>query len=177
MLNKYIEKEVLVPSFLIELTLNITSLKDDLIKMIEKGILENSNMNHKTNVKGQMTHWKYFISNESFLNVLDQGINEIEKNIKLKDAHLWDAWGIKMFNRNYTAYHHHAEGLYSGILYLNDSEQILHFPQLNIESHPKEGSFLFFSSHLMHGTKNYNFKNIKYAIPFNFKEKKFWAND
>jgi len=174
MLSKYIEKEVLVPSFLIELTLNVTSVKDDLIKTIEKGILENSNMNYKTNVKGQMTHWKYFNSNQSFLSVLDQGFLEIEKNMKLKEGHIFDAWGIKIFDRGYTVYHNHSEALYSGILYLNDSEQVIHFPRLNIEINPKEGSFLFFSSHLIHGTKNYNFKNIKYAIPFNFKEKKTW---
>jgi hypothetical protein len=55
MLIKQINKNIQTPIFFIEIKLNILEYKDILISEIEKGILENSNMNFKTHVKGKMT--------------------------------------------------------------------------------------------------------------------------
>jgi len=58
--NLILEKNIEKATFLYECILeNINTKK--LIKEIEHGITLPSNMNHKTNVRGEMTDWKYFI--------------------------------------------------------------------------------------------------------------------
>ena len=55
-----------------------------------------------------------------------------------------------------------------------DYHQTVDFPELNIKIKPKEGSFLFFSSILNHKSDKNRSLISKYAIPFNFNEKKYW---
>ena len=62
---------------------------------------------------------------------------------------------------------HDQEAFFSGIVYLSDSDQLLNFPQLNIDIRPRVGSVLIFSGDLEHGTKDCVLKEPKYAIPFN----------
>jgi hypothetical protein len=84
MLNKYIEKKIEIPIFFLELFVDISNFKELLIQEIEKGILEKSNMNFKSNVKGYMTNWNYFLSNINLHKILDIAIQEIENFHKLK---------------------------------------------------------------------------------------------
>jgi hypothetical protein len=176
MLNKFIERPIDINCFLIELQLNINKVKDKLINDIEKGILDEDNMNHKTNVTGKMTSWKYFNNNLNFHNLLDIGFNEIKKYIKLKPSFLHDSWGIKINKNDYTAYHNHFDMTYSGILYLNNFEEPINFPQYNLSITPKEGTFLFFSGLLEHGVDKNTKDTVKYAIPFNILKNKPWNN-
>lgn len=169
MLIRHIEKNIKKDIFLCEVVLNVNNVKDLLIVDIEKGIVDQSNQNYKTNVLGNMTDWKYFSNNEIFQKKMLEGMNEIKKTLKLNTIiKLTDAWGIKINEGEQTKYHDHSDvSKYSGILYLNDNEQTLNFPELNISIKPKEGHFLFFSSILVHGTDINISNKPKYAIAFN----------
>jgi len=175
MIQKQIEKSIKVPIFFYELILDISQEKDYLISEIEKGINENSNLNYITNVVGQMTSWNYFKNNKTFIEVLDRGITEIEQNINLPYCFLEEAWGIKVSQKDYTKEHSHGTSTYSGILYLNEDNIPILFPQLNLEIFPQKGTFLLFSSCLTHKTKKHISSISKYAIPFNFKEVIQWT--
>jgi hypothetical protein len=77
MLKKLILKPINIDCFLIELRLNVKDVKDTLINDIEKGVLLKDNNNNITNVKGQMTSWKYFNNNKDFHKILDVAFDEI----------------------------------------------------------------------------------------------------
>lgn len=175
MIQKQIEKSIDVPIFFYELILDISQEKDYLISEIEKGINENSNLNYVTNVVGKMTAFNYFKDNKTFIEVLDRGMTEVEKNINLAHCFLEEAWGIKVSQKDYTKEHSHGNSTYSGVLYLNNVNIPILFPQLKLEIFPQKGTFLLFSSCLKHKTKK-NISSIsKYAIAFNFKEVIQWT--
>lgn len=173
-INKYIEKNISLPIFFAECSLDVTDTKDYFISKIEEGINSEQNNNYKTNVKGKMTAWDFFVRDKNFHSILDNGIEQIDKFIKLKRSNLVEAWGIKIKKGNETIFHNHSDCMYSGILYLNDTELPIHFPQLDIEIVPKTGTFLLFSGILDHGTNANKSEQAKYAIPFNFIESKDW---
>lgn len=172
-LNKHIERNIQHSVFLIELSLDIKNYKDSLIKDIEIGI-HNSNFNFKTNVKGYMTDWKYFNDNKIFLEILGKAFEEIESYMRLKNVYLAESWGIKLIKGNNTELHNHNTREYAGILYLNECDNLLNFPELNMKIKPKEGTFLLFTSTLMHEAAVNKIDISKYAIPFNFAENKAW---
>lgn len=174
LISKHIERSISVPVFFFQVDLDISNFKKELINEIEKGIKKKTNLNHITNVKGKMTEWKYFNNNKSFHKILSMGLSEIKKSFQFNDCFLVDSWGIKISENDHTTLHNHYTCHYSGILYLNDCEQTVDFPELNIKIKPREGSFLFFSSILNHKSDKNRSLISKYAIPFNFNEKKYW---
>ena len=171
-LLKKIHNTISYPIFFYELQLNIDDYKNEFIYTINKGIKQHSNFNYKTNVKGKMTDWHTFLFDKKFHKVIGQGIDEIKKFIKFKPAYLKEAWGIRIDKGDKTTLHDHFESLYSGILYLNKSDVVISFPEIDTHLKPKEGTFLFFSSLLKHGTEENMQEEPKYAIPFNFAESK-----
>ena len=173
-INKYIEKEINIPIFFSECSIDITDTKDYFISKIEESINSKENNNHKTNVKGKMTPWNFFVNDQNFHKILDKGVGQISKFIKLKKSYLEEAWGIKIEKGNETLFHNHDECKFSGILYLNNTELPIYFPQLDINIVPKMGTFLLFSAILNHGTNVNKSEQAKYAIPFNFSEVKIW---
>jgi hypothetical protein len=109
MLIKQINKDIKVPIDFIELKLNILEHKDILISEIEKGIIENSNMNFKTNVKGKMTAWDYFNKNTYFRKILSESFDHIEGIFDFPECHLLEAWGIKIEEGERTNLHNHSD--------------------------------------------------------------------
>jgi len=174
MLIKQINKDIKVPIDFIELKLNILEHKDILISEIEKGIIENSNMNFKTNVKGKMTAWDYFNKNTHFKKILSESFDHIEGIFDFPECHLLEAWGIKIEEGERTILHNHSTNAFSGILYLNKSDLPVRFPEIKVEIKPEEGTFLLFSGLLKHGTSRNRSSKPKYAIPFNFNVIKDW---
>jgi len=174
MLNKYIEKKIQVPIFFAECSIDITDIKDYFISKIEENINSKENNNYITNVKGKMTSWNLFANDQNFHKILDKGTEQIGKFIKLPRSYLANAWGIKIEKGNETIFHNHRENEFSGILYLNNTELPIHFPELNIYIVPKTGTFLFFSAILNHGTDVNKSEESKYAIAFNFNLFKDW---
>ena len=145
--NKIIERNILRKAQLYEIELKIDS--NYFINKIEDSLKE-KNLNYATNVKGKMTVSK----------IVTWG----------KKKSLQSAWGIKIEEGDFTARHNHSACALSGILYLNNVNQTLEFPDLGISVEPKEGSFLVFTPWLDHYTEISESAEPKYAIAFNFED-------
>ena len=165
---KTLKDKVKVDYLLIEGTMNLDS--SYFIKEIDKGIQENNNENFKTNVKGYMTSWKYFVQNINFIKVLLPLFDYLDSLENIKKCSLDSAWGIKEGFGNYTASHDHAPNYLSGIIYLNDHTQTLLFPEIQKEFQPKQNFFILFSSFLIHKTIRNTANMDKYAISFNLNQ-------
>ena len=93
----------------------------------------------------------------------------IDVNLKPYKYYLRNAWGLKEGWGEYTAFHTHGNTAYfSGLIYLNDHDSKLEFPELDKNVIVKKGKLVIFSSFLLHGTKRNAIKEPKYAIAFNF---------
>tara|TARA_A100001391_G_scaffold199773_1_gene183354 strand:- start:7347 stop:7880 length:534 start_codon:yes stop_codon:yes gene_type:complete len=166
--NKIIERNILRKAQLYEIELKIDS--NYFINKIEDSLKE-KNLNYATNVKGKMTGWNAFNDDKNFLSALDKGIKEVSKIVTWgKKKSLQSAWGIKIEEGDFTARHNHSACALSGILYLNNVNQTLEFPDLGISVEPKEGSFLVFTPWLDHYTEISESAEPKYAIAFNFED-------
>ena len=143
-----------------------------LINKIEKGI-QNSNYNFKTNVVGYMTDFRFF--NEELLKTdfMYQLFDKLD-NYKFLDRYMLDeSWGVKESYGCYTKEHTHKQSNISGVIYLNNHNQELIFPEINQSIKPEKGRFVIFSSFLKHYTKRNLENNNKYAIAFNLKYKTY----
>jgi len=150
---------------------NIKDISTDyFINKINQNI--NTDLSFTTNVKGHMTDWRLFEKDENFLRLLSQ-IHQ-ENNLDFdNDLKLVDAWGIKMEEGCQTIKHNHIENSISGSFYLNDCDNKIFFPQLKLEIPIEKNTCIFFSSILEHYTTPIK-KDTKYAIVFNFNEKRDW---
>lgn len=153
---------------------NVSLDTEYFINQIEKGIKEENNQNFKTNVKGMMTDWKFFLNDKKFLQFLLPLIQYVDdKYLAEKSYTLVEAWGLKETFSQYTRLHDHEQSIWSGVLYLNDIDQSLVFPDINEEVEAKTGNFAIFSSFIKHRTKNRILHDkFKYGIAFNFDERK-----
>ena len=111
---------------------------DYFIKKIEDNI--DSELSGRTNVKGLMTSYKLFINDNLLKKILHPVVDKVEavKNFGTGRMHLFDAWGIKLLIGQHTQAHTHRGSYLSGIWYLNDCDNPLIFPQLNLNIKPKK---------------------------------------
>jgi|TARA_Y100001937_G_scaffold83871_1_gene113486 hypothetical protein len=170
---KDIQKPIKKDCFFIEC--EIKNLHNNyFIKGIEQGINAESNRNYKTNVKGKMTSWFWFAKDPKFIDIVQTGIDYLDEHgPSLPPYFLKEAWGIKTGFRDKTVRHSHGAAVVSGVYYLNDNDQILYFPQLDLEIKPEKNKLIMFSAFLDHYTNLNKQKTEKYAIAFNlFEEKK-----
>ena len=142
------------------------------IPKIEEGIQSKDNLNFKTNVIGSMTRWNFFNEDPEFQKILVKLINYVEqKNLAIGRYKLKDAWGIKEQYGNRTVEHNHSKDLFSGIIYLNQINSPLIFPQIKETIYPEVGTFAVFSGFLNHKTEGRILENKnKYAVVFNVSE-------
>ena len=161
------EGEINIPYFFLETDLENVDC-NYFIQKIEEGIRYENNKSFVTNVKGEMTDWKYFKSDKIFLNMLFPVLDYIEHHLDLTRYELSNCWGLKEGWGHYTSLHHHDPCYFSGALYLNDHDSELNFPQLKKTIPTKKNKLLLFSSRLEHGTKRNIIKEPKYALAFNF---------
>jgi hypothetical protein len=167
-LLREIQTNIQVPVFLLVKKLNIDVRY--FIEHIEKGIKEVNNNNYTTNVLGKMTAWNYFCKNQKFeTTILCEAVDTVENKIKNLDrCRLTNAWGIKHEMGEKTQKHDHKKDVFSGIVYLNKSDQALHFDEIDQKIDPEEGLLILFSSILKHYTFRNTSNKAKYAIAFNF---------
>ena len=142
------------------------------VNKIEEGIKKEDAMNNKTNVKGYMTSYRYFNEDVEFFNIVHKFMDYFEKNnLSQYPYTILDSWGIKETFGHFTEKHNHRKSLWSGVIYLSNTNQSLIFPDINEEVEAKVGNFAIFSSFLDHETKNRVPKNeVKYGMSFNFIE-------
>ncbi len=143
------------------------------IKKINEGCDLNDNLSYKTNVKGEMTSFKYFNNDIEFLKILFPIFDFIDEDTSIKTYRLQDSWGIKNNIGSYTAMHQHLSAYISGAIYLNNHDQLLEFPEINEKVKPEIGSFVIFTSFLEHGCKRNLTNKTKYGISFNIKNVTF----
>ena len=164
-IEKHIEKKIEIDYFFIEGVVNIDV--NYFLKKIENCVNFEENLNYKTSVKGKVTPFQYFRKDPMFLQLIDNFISYLDDNIDLTKYHLEEAWGFKVGNKEQTNFHKHLPAIWSGVIYLNDHEQILEFPEINKQIKPSVGKFVLFSSFLKHGCKKNNTDNFKYGLSFN----------
>ena len=165
-INKFIERDARIRSYFFEFhLLNINT--ESFIKKINQHI-EQKNLNDQTNVQGEMTDWKAFLNDEDLRKILYDCFFELKDYAKIGKVTVDEAWGIKINKGDFTFEHNHGGTMFSGVLYLSDSEQKLVFPELEIEVTPKKGTLVMFNSYLKHKTNSINKSDEpKYGIAFN----------
>lgn len=143
---------------------------DYFIQKIEEGIKLESNMSGKTNVYGEMTSYNFFVNDINFFKVLLSLNDYIDNNHLTEGSYtLCDAWGIKESFSHYTDMHKHTSFYISGVIYLNDTNEKLYFPEIDEIVESKKNKFAIFSPFLKHGTKKrINDDTIKYGLAFNW---------
>tara|TARA_R100000697_G_C5382596_1_gene180440 strand:- start:53 stop:595 length:543 start_codon:yes stop_codon:yes gene_type:complete len=165
-IHKHIEKKILQDYFLIEGFVDINAKY--FIDQINKGIVREDNLSHRTYVKDQMTCWDYFNEDEKFIKILHTFMDFLDKNIPMSRYRLTDAWGYRMNSGGETREHDHKPNIWSGVLYLNNHKQTLDFPEIKYTVKPEKGKFVIFSSILLHKSERHRESDPKYGISFNF---------
>ena len=145
------------------------------IEKIKEGCAAPGEKNYQTNIKGKMTDWKFFVNDKNFAKIFSKFVSYIDDSMNLSNYYLFDAWGFELNFNEKTLTHMHQEALWSGVLYLNSSNQTLNFPQIGEKLKPEIGTFALFSSFLYHGCERSNDNFSKYGISFNANETKPWG--
>ena len=140
------------------------------IEKIKQGCAAPGEKNYQTNIKGKMTDWGFFLSDQNFLNILTRFIDTVDKNINMGNYYLKSSWGFSVGYGGQTDFHKHIPSVWSGVLYLNSSTQELKFPEINKSIKPERGVFALFSPFLMHGCEPNNDEISKFGISFNLDE-------
>ena len=168
-LQKYMQREIKTyieqPVFLF-----VDTIKIDIKyfkQRIEEGIAHESNRNYQSNVQSKMTAWNFFCDDEVFIKQIFRPVRDIiEKKTNEGKWKLHNAWGIKQANDERTIDHNHRPSFASGVVYLDDCDQELHFDQIDQVIKPQKGLLVLFSGLLSHYTTR-NKSNDKYALSFN----------
>ena len=121
-----------------------------------------------------MTSWHFFNKDLKFNIILSKLIEYVDSYYNFNPYVLSESWGIEMRQGQKTNYHDHQASYWSGVLYLNESEQLLKFPDINQEVKPGKGVFALFSPFLKHGCSTNYSDEPKYGISFNMREVKNW---
>tara|TARA_Y100000004_G_scaffold147264_1_gene168376 strand:- start:603 stop:1124 length:522 start_codon:yes stop_codon:yes gene_type:complete len=164
-INKYFNKKVAKNYFFVEGTLDIDC--EYFIKKINQGVQEKDNMNFRTNIKGEMTSFKYFINDFEFHKIYFQLIDYLEIDQNLSNHKLEDAWGLKCDIGSKTLNHDHDGNIISGVIYFNTHPQLLEFNEINQTVKPEPGKFVIFSPFLKHECKRSMSNETKYGLSFN----------
>ena len=144
------------------------------IEKIKNSCSSDNNLNFKTNIKGLMTPWNFFVDDKNFINLVSLFVDYIDDNYENKNYYLRDAWGFEIKPNQKTTYHAHKEASWCGVIYLNNCQQLLNFPEIKESIKPEIGAFALFSPFLNHGCeRNYDIIS-KFGISFNMYETKLW---
>ena len=140
------------------------------IQESREGFKREDNLTNQTNIKDEMTSFHHFVRDKKFIEFGKEVIKFIDSKIKQHPYHCNEAWGFKIGPNNLTTYHEHADALWSGVLYLNNHEQTLNFPEIGKKVKPAPGKFALFSGILRHGCESNHTKESKWGISFNMYE-------
>ena len=141
------------------------------LKSLQTEIKNNTikSLRNRTNVKGQMTYWNYFIDKKIFNKV---------KDITYK--YFWyDAWGNILNKNDYVEEHDHITVnpkiklpcSHSGILYLTDQEPGTYFKKYDVTIKPELGKIIIFKSNVLHSVKKCDTSKERITLAFNGRRK------
>ena len=133
--------------------------------------------NHKTNVKAQMTEWQMWheFGFKELANIvlnLSKEISIIKYNKSIEPV-LVDIWGMKYKSEDFALLHDHWPSLWSFVYYVNSPEGApgLFFPEIEKEIKIEPGFLIFFEGHVKHSVKSTKFKDFRYVVSGNIKER------
>jgi hypothetical protein len=134
----------------------------------EKIINAKKNMSYKTNVRGEMTDFKYFNQDPDF----HQFLQNIKDNIfLLKETNFTidDSWGnIYSKAGDYALPHDHRSAtVASGLLYFNSEGPGTYFQEYDLTVSEKVGRYVIFHPKLIHEVKKYNYISKRVTLAFN----------
>jgi len=171
-IEKFFNKKVQKEYFFIKGKIDLDS--DYFINKIKSCWGTENQLNKITNIKGLMTTWDYFVKDPKFLEIMSKLLYYIDSELNFGPYGLNEAWGFEIKKNQHTAFHDHASKLWSGVIYLNSSQQNLIFPEINQIIKPEPGAFGVFSSFLKHGCHLNTEDDSKFAIAFNMVEITSW---
>ena len=127
-------------------------------------------ISYKTNVKGGMPDWRFFVDKDIFKRFLDFVIDQ-NKNLNSKlfenfyeTKSIRDAWGNALKKGDSVDLHKHP--CYHGILYLTEGNPLI-LPELDIEINPTVGSYYIFPPEVLHYVNEQKNESIRYNLIFN----------
>ena len=167
---KPIEKD----SFILISRIHDPDLIQRLISDTTMGTKSKMNSSYKTNVKGKMTRFKYFNSNDNFIKFLDL-IHPNFKKVIQRSIQLKDSWGNILDKNDYVKTHNHHPSSVSGILYLTTGMST-YFPLYNKHIEAEAGKFVLFDSMLDHSVPKNKSSKKRYTLSFNFELKGDYDN-
>ena len=177
MLNKHmqitkdVQRKLLREYFFIKGKINIDC--NYFKEKMKIGFDENENLNYRTNVKGKMTSFKFFVNDKKFQKMVGEFNMYIDKYQNFHPYGIQDAWGFTTEPGEGTVPHDHL-CLWSGVVYLNKCDQPLVFKEIDEQVDPEEGSFALFSPWLLHGCEPNTDTVVKWGMSFNMGERKSW---
>jgi len=167
-INKYVFQKYLQPYFFTKGKIEIDS--DYFINEIKKSCESNENLNFKTNIKGSMTPYCFFNEDKKFNEIAQQFVNHVDFYHSFPKYYLHNSWGFELKPNQETTYHSHYKELWAGVIYLNECNQELEFPQIGESLKPEKGAFALFNGFLLHGCKKNTDKTSKFGLSFNMHE-------
>jgi len=159
-------------SILIQPTVNHTQFKDLLLKQIEKTTYEK-----RINNKESITKTDYHIRETQrewvkiFTLNTQNTLQEIINTLQFEKAYFLSVWFQQYHTNDFHAFHHHGMSDYSGIYYLELSDNT--YTQILVNDKIKdievsEGDIVVFPSQLRHRCPKVTTNNRRTIISFNF---------
>ncbi len=170
--NKKINEKIEVPYFFYEGKFEKID-SNYFIEKINEGIKLYDNQSHKTNISGFMTAWNFFDKDIELDKLLWPILDVVDSDIQKQRYFVRESWGFKLGMGNYTSQHNHTKDniFASGVIYLNEHEQLLEFKDIGKKIKPEVGTVALFSSFLNHGCIRNTCEKEKYGISFNLELK------
>tara|TARA_Y100000004_G_C8874286_1_gene394694 strand:- start:444 stop:1001 length:558 start_codon:yes stop_codon:yes gene_type:complete len=156
-----------------EVILNNPKMDKLIIKEINK---QGDKMNHKTNVKAQMTEWQMY-NKPGFKDLADIAktiggqISKLKYNVDISFS-LKNIWGMKYKSGEQAIPHDHWPALWSFAYYVNAPEGApgLFFPEMGDQGGERKlqkGLMVFFQGHIKHSVRPTKFKGYRYVVSGN----------
>ena len=171
-------KDMPLKSFIttFECKLNEPEMDKQIKKVIDK---YGDRINHKSNVKAQMTEWKMW--HEPGFKKLAGIVLDISKKISESmycpfNPILDNLWGMKYKSGESAITHDHWPAVWSFAYYLNAPKNApgLFFPEMGEQGGERKlekGLMIFFQGHVKHSVRPVKFKGYRYVVSGNIKEK------
>ena len=165
MRKNILKKLITKPTTLIESFIEDVSIIEDLKRKIDKKI---GPLSYKTNVRGEMSNWQDFLSEDSFRNVMRQNENLWTSEYEEIGSYiLVEAWGNKLKKNDFIEEHSHEPSVLSGIIYLTNNGPGTYFPEINHTITEEIGKTVLFESRLKHSVSKFTIDEFRYTISFN----------
>ena len=159
-----------------ESKLDDKKMDQKIIKHIDKG----DKINHKSNVKADMTDW--IMQNKTGFKDLAKIILEMSvegskqrynRNI---NPYITNMWGMRYKSGEQAIMHDHWPALWSFVYYLNAPEGApgLFFKEMGAQGGMRKlesGLLMMFPGYILHGVQPQNFKGYRYVVSANVSEK------